>query len=267
MSNELIKPNDDVFDYAIQPVDQSSKDLDELSGSRYLPRIQLTDSNSKMCKEKGVRAGTYLFVRSNDSYDDLTNSFDCIIFARRAKAVRMSQAGIFSFFDPTNDEFKKIVDESEIRDSGCFFGPEYLLWIKANKAWATMLCGSKTARRSSTDINNILNKFDKSRRLNKIWGKLKAGQELFPDEVKFASEESLTAQSEEPVIFKPFATFKCSIKRKANYSWWGMDISPCSTPFGVSPPADEIATQVQKFLNPPKTDVETVQEDKPKRAR
>lgn len=262
--NELVKVEE--MDFSIQPEGQTKKDLDALSGSKYLPRVQLTDSNSKLCKEKGVKVGTFLLIRSNDSYDDLTNTFDAIIFARRAKAVRMSQAGIFSFFDPKHEEFQKIMEKSEERDSGCFYGPEYLMWLKSNKAWVTLLCGSKTARRSSADLNTILDKFDRTRAIKKAWAALKDTPHSDPQWQALIAEG--VNPSEEPKIFNPFATFRCSIKRKGTYSWWGSDISPCSTPFGVAPPVEEINEQVKKFLNPPKSDVETVEETKEtKRAR
>jgi len=267
MSNEIAKVSDG-FDFPIQPEGQGNKSLDALSANKYLPRVQLLDGNSKLCKEKGQKAGNYLLIRSNDSFDDLTNQFDTIVFARRAKAVRMNTAGIFSFFDPEHDEFKKIMDESEVKDSGCFYGPEYLGYLKGLKTWYTLLCGSKTARRSSSDLNTILQKFDKSRALKKAWHDLKDAKvphadpkwvEMLAEGVRF---------DEEPKIFNPFVTFRSSIKRKANYTWWGMDISHCSTPFGVSPPAEEIQEQITKFLNPPKNDVETVEETKStKRAR
>jgi exonuclease III len=264
---ELVKASDG-FDFPIQPSDSNQKSLDALSGSKYLPRVQLIDSNSKLCKEKGVKAGTYLLIRSNDSYDDLTNTFDTMVLARRAKAVRMGQAGIFSFFDPEHDEFKKIIDESEVRDSGCFYGPEYLGYLKNQKTWFTLLCASKTARRSSTDINIILQKFDASRRLKKAWHELKDAKVPNTDQRWIEMLAEGVRYDEEPKIFNPFVTFRSSIKRKSTYSWWGMDVTPCSTPFGVAPPADEIKEQVTKFLNPPKTDVETVQETKEtKRAR
>lgn len=264
-SNELVKA--DAFDYAIQPDNNTNKDLDILSGSKYLPRIQLVDSNSKLCKEKGAKVGSYVFVRG-DMFDDLTNSFDAIVFARRAKAVRMGPAGIFSFYDPKHPEFNKIIDESETRDSGCFYGPEFLLWVKSLKSWCTLLCASKTARRGSVDINTIITKFDKSRQLKKAWQALHDAKVPHSD----PKWQDLLAEGvrpgEEPKIYNPFATFKSSLKRKANYSWYGMDVTSCSTPFGVSPPGDEIQEQVNRFNNPPKQEVETAEETKStKRAR
>lgn len=265
-SNELVKVSDLIIpDYSIQPTDQTKKELDALSNNKYLPRIQLVDGNSKLCKEHGQKPGNYLLVRSADSFTDLTNTFDAILFARRAKAVRMSQAGLLAYFDPKHAEFQKIIDESDVRDSGCFYGPEYLMWVKSQKAWSTLLCASKTARRSSAEINVILEKFDKSRTLKKAFLAKKAGDmETYKSLCAIAGEEP---GADEPVIFNPFATFKSSIKRKQSYTWWGIDVMPCSTPFGVAPPADEINEQLKKFLSPPKTEVETVEEPKNKRAR
>ena len=59
---------------------------------------------------------------------DLGDKFDCLVIDWRPKALRTGEQ-MEILYDPSSEQFKKIVVESEVKDSGCMFGVEFLLWI------------------------------------------------------------------------------------------------------------------------------------------
>lgn len=216
MTNDLILPND-------LPVPAHADDaaLDKLASSNWLPRLQVMDRNSGPVQDNLIQAGRYAFVRSKTQVDDLTSSAEGLVFARRAKAMEFGKDGIISSFDPRDPEFQRIEAQSEVRDSGCSYGTEYLIWLRSNRSWATHFCNNKTSRRASADLNTIL----------KRW---KA------QEVKL-----------------PAVLFKVSQKSNDKYKWFGPDYSACTTPFSELPSPEEIHEQMHRFCNPPKNEVET----------
>lgn len=200
------------------------KDVDRLASSGWMPRIQLMDKGSAPVGDQLINQGRWAFIRNKKSLDDLTNSFEGLCLARRPKALRIDRSGILSVYDPKDPEFGKIETQSEIRDSGCSFGTEYLIWVRANRQYAHLFCNSKTSRNASVDLNNILKKW--------------AAKEIPAPQVKF----------------------KCEQVSNNQYKWWAPIFVLETTPFSEMPPFDEVREQIQKFLNPPKNEQETVSE-------
>lgn len=119
----------------------------------FLPRLQLYGGNSTAAKEGKIGIGCYGIVRSKDVIEDLGKSVDVVIVDGRAKALRVEKDNsIITKFDPNDVEFKKIMAESNVKDSGCMYGPEFLLYVPSAEAFVTFFMSSKTARRAAKNV-------------------------------------------------------------------------------------------------------------------
>lgn len=125
----------------------------------FLPRIQLYGGNSKACKTGHVPIGNYGIPRSEKDILDLGKEVDVIVISGRAKAMRITADDtVITKFDHTDVEFQKIAAESDIQDSGCMFGPEFLLYVPKVKQFVTFFMSSKSARRVSGGLFQRLKK-------------------------------------------------------------------------------------------------------------
>lgn len=182
------------------------------SSGKYLPRLQLMGGSSEKCKAGEFPVNNYALV-TGEVYTDLGKECDVLVIAWRPKAMEIGDA-IINSHDPESAEFKRIMDRADVKDSGCMFGPEYLVYVPAVKKFATFFCGSKTARKEAPAIK----------------------------------ERMLSA-----------ATFKSKKIQTKDYTWYGPQCVPCSTPFDV-PAMDLIKVELEKFNNPPADGVEAAPE-------
>lgn len=119
----------------------------------YLPRIQLEGTQSKLVVKDQIKAGHFALIES-DSFEDLTKSVDVLVLAWRAKALRTDGETVESDFDIKSKRFQQIQAESEISDSGCMFGPEFLLWVPSYQKFCTFFMASKSARREARNVKD-----------------------------------------------------------------------------------------------------------------
>lgn len=119
----------------------------------YFPRIKLCQGNAKeVLKEFVAKGGNYALVKGKDDIEDLGNSIDLVICSGRPKAMRTGDQ-IITVFEEDSDEFKKIMAESKTKDSGCFYGPEYLVYIPAAGTFATLFLNNPTMRREAGAVH------------------------------------------------------------------------------------------------------------------
>jgi len=131
---------------------------EEVSSGEFLPRLQVADTNSKICKRKQVEAGNWGLVRNEDDVVDLSNQVDILIIHMRWTALDTNgEKPIFSH-EKESDTFKTIADNSTVKDSGCLWGPEFLVYIPTAKTFATYFCCSITARREAKNIFKLMHK-------------------------------------------------------------------------------------------------------------
>ena len=169
--------------------------------------------------------GNYALIKDKENFIDLTREFNCLVFCYRFKALRFDGGAATNCYDLNSPLWDEIASKAGVKDSGCSYGPEFLLWIPGS-GFATYFANNKTARRESANIKTILNALALSNKL-------------------------------------PAMTMKSSIKTGGpggNKKWWGPDILPCSTPFAEQPNWDEVKIQAVKFKNPPKSNLEPVKE-------
>lgn len=126
------------------------------SGGGFLPRLMLNGTNSKAVQEEKIKAGAYSLVRAKDQFEDLTKEVQVIPLSVRAKAMEIGEGDITTVYDRKSKEFERIAEKSEIADSGCMYGVEFLVWIPAAKSFATWYASSKTSRREAPLLRNLI---------------------------------------------------------------------------------------------------------------
>lgn len=143
VAGELAKYGDDVFSATAASGD-------------YLPRLQLMTAASEKCKSGVFPINHYALIR-DQNYIDLGESIDVLIVTWRPKALEIGDE-VISVFKPDHPEFQRIQAKSSEQDSGCMYGPEFLMYIPAQKSFATFFCGSKSSRRESPNIRALMTK-------------------------------------------------------------------------------------------------------------
>lgn len=233
MPEELATTND-LPDFAI-PADLtlqsvSTEDILAVStASDFLPRVQIMGSNSTLVQEGKVKQGTHAIVWTADRYQELGAEISFLSLSFRTKALRIPKDGNpISYFDRQSDNFKKVMVDSAVSDSGCMFGPEFLIWLPVPGCFATYFFGSKTGRRSAPALLTIMT----------------IGEEN--GHPKFGPKPALS---------------RVQLIRSKTYAWHGSVILPHSTP--LPPPGEEFDLNVRevvtKFLNPPESEVEVAE--------
>jgi len=138
---------------------QKHGDLEAFAGAAdFLPRLMLLASGSALAIEGKVPAGEYAAIADKENYVKLGAEVDILCCVWRPKAMDVSGDEIISVFDKDSELFKQIQEKSGGKDSGCMYGPEFLVWIKQTKKFATFFMASKTMRREAPKMNQYLTK-------------------------------------------------------------------------------------------------------------
>jgi hypothetical protein len=123
------------------------------TSSGWLPRLQLFGSNSDLVKQGKIPMAHYGLVLGQDQLEDLGEKVDVVPISWRPKAMRMKEGGSpLSYFNPKSEEFLAAQRDSEVQDSRCMFGPEFLIWIPTLNRVATYFMSSKTSRRQAPEL-------------------------------------------------------------------------------------------------------------------
>lgn len=134
------------------------KDLEKVTGGSYLPRLMIYGSNSDAVKEEKIPAIGYALVEGKDNFTYLGKDVDVLNISRRPKALEMGDS-VIANHNIHSDEFKRIKNRADNeKDSGCMYGPEFLVWVPSLQKFATFLMGSKTARNEAPKMLALLRK-------------------------------------------------------------------------------------------------------------
>lgn len=120
----------------------------------YLPRLQLMSASSDKCKTGDFPINHYALIR-DQNFIDLGMDIDVLVIAWRPKALEIGEE-LISSFDPESTTFKSIQERSAQQNSGCMFGPEFLMWVPDQQAFATFFMGSKSARKEAPNVHGKL---------------------------------------------------------------------------------------------------------------
>lgn len=164
MSNELTTNTSlgDLFGAGGALSTQTAEDLKALdamtSSSSFLQRMQLYSKGKSGASGTIIDGGHFGIPRSSDDIVDLGKSVDMLVIARKAKAIDMSDTdNIIVSNSPSDAEFKRIVDLADnTRDSGCAYGPTYLVYERSTSSFYELFMGNKSGRYASAKINEFL---------------------------------------------------------------------------------------------------------------
>jgi len=147
--NSLITQTESMYD--------NSKDLAIVTKvGDYLPYVGLYGSNSKEVK-KGEFPMGHFGLKQGKTLVDLGPEVPMLFLAWRAKA--MDFKNVLSFFDTSSAEFKDVQERADQKNSGCGFGPEFLVWLwEPEPVFATYFMASKTARNEAPNLLGPLEK-------------------------------------------------------------------------------------------------------------
>lgn len=242
MSTEKMAMATTDLDLPISNLDEAG--LAKLTERRFLPFVKLLGTSSKEVEDGTIKPGTYILQRDQSSKLELTGSFEALVIASRSLACRKTTTGVLRYYDIKSPEYAKIEAESQIKGQmGCWHGPEFLIWVRAHQQWATFHASSATAQGRAVELFTILKNWQAARQAKKA--AIEAGQPGAAD----------------IVVPNPQVTFKSG---KVTYNsngktQWAPTFAPCTTPFSQVPPFEEVRAQTLKFVNPPKSEQETVE--------
>lgn len=181
----------------------------------YLPRVQLFGGNSEACKEGKIPIAHFGIVPNKDTIEDIGERFDCAVLAWRPRAIRIDGDAIDNYYDAKSPEFIKVQEEAEVQDSGCMYGPEFLLYVPSKQKFVLFHMNNKTSRRVAPQLLGQLGKAAtiKSRLIKTdryTWhgpevlacstplSPLPTAEEVLSQLDKFNNPESSTAEAAEP---------------------------------------------------------------------
>lgn len=144
--------------------DNDNSALKVAQATDFLPRLQLYGAKSGACGEGRIPIGHY-GLASGDDIDDLGDEVQILVCAARPKALDLSSETVTSYFKEDSPEFQDIRERSAVKDSGCMYGPEYLVFVPEAPnldgppgRFATFFLGSKTMRREAKAVHARLRK-------------------------------------------------------------------------------------------------------------
>lgn len=213
------------------PVSAPKTDLSKYGGEvEFLQRIQLVTKGKYVDKGK-IKPGHYGVPAGEDEITDLGASIDILPLAVRDKALDTTEDPPLAVFDADDEVFQDIVDRAGEKDSGCMFGPSFLVFERNTGKFYEFFCGNKSARMEA----------------GKFTGYMAISEAQ-------AKEFGLQAQPPQPL------TLRAKYIERQRYSWHAPQVVKCSTPFTNLPPVEKIVEEINKFLNPKTQDVEKAEE-------
>ena len=201
-------------------------------GGSFLPRLQACTSTSKVAQAGKIGVGKLAIVQGEEVVHDLGTEVDLVVFAARAMAGDTNNGNKF-YYDQESPEFKRIIAESGEKDSGMFYGPEFLVYIPSIRKFVTAGFVSISARIEAASVFDLM---------------------------KEAGGGSLKATA---------ATFrsKLCVTKDKKRSWHVMQALACTTGVSVLPEKAELDAVLQTFLNPKSSNEETLPAEDTDRAR
>jgi len=214
------------------PIEQGNTDVMKKvmsSGSAFLPRLQFMSSSAKLCKGGKFPINHFAIIQSEDAVD-CGETIDVIVLASRPKALDTNVP--VAYHDPQLDDdgnfggdFKDVVDRASKKDSGCMWGPEFLMYVPSTEQYVTFFMGSITARGDAPFLQAHL------------------GQAITLEgrEIVHTKKDRVTGQ-------------------QVTYEYWSPRGIECETV--VTPPdLEAVRTETTKFQNPPAPESDVASDD------
>ncbi len=123
----------------------------------YLGRLQLYSFKSDACAEGKIPSNHWGLI-NDEKITDLGAEVDVLLVSWRPKALQIDGDNVVVNHDPASETFQKIAGNAGVMDSGCMYGPEFLVWLPSVKLFATYFANSKTARREAKKCEPLMRK-------------------------------------------------------------------------------------------------------------
>jgi len=221
----------------------SDAGFDDLSkGGEFLARLHLY-SKGVAINRGLIQPGHWGIPEGDEDVTDLGTSVDLLPLARRPKALDMSDKdAIIVNYDMESEAFQRIADASMEQDSGCMYGPSFLVIERSTGRFLEWFCGTKSTRSEAKKIYPYL-----------------------PLTEQDIAARKLDVEPHGPLPF----TMNIKLVERKRFSWHVPVVVKCSTPFTALPSVDRIYKEVERFINPQDSGVEKVaeQETAKRRAR
>lgn len=227
------------FDASALPSTESLTDsqLVELSkGVDYLQRVQLV-TKGKYVDTNKITPGHYGIPQpGGEEIEDLGAEVDFLPLCVRPKALDLrDREAIVAVYDMDNSVFQEIKTLSAQSDSGCMWGPSFLVLERSTGRLFEFFMSNKSARAESGNL------------------------------VKFLpiSKEKAERTGVEPQGPMP-CTLKARYAKSGSWGWHVPVITKCSEPFTNSPDIKFIREEMKKFIAAKDNGVQNVTEEETK---
>lgn len=217
----------------------STEAYEDLTKGGFLPTLRLY-SKSKEVQKNLIPAGHWGFP-AGDKVVAIGESVDLIPFARRPKAVDYSdKEAIITVYDPGSEEYARIREASGLKDSDCMVGISFLVYERSTAQFMEYYAVSKSAK---IEAKNLFPFLPLSQ------GTIDAREAAGEDVSDLEAHPAFPATMRSSLVEGKFVYHKPVVEK-------------CSTPFAKIPSVDKIVSEIQKFVNPPRPEVESAEDEK-----
>jgi hypothetical protein len=150
MSTSLIPlANKDLAAYSASVRDEMTA-----GGADYLPRVQLVAATSALAAK--VSSGNFAFCKSKDNVIDLTREFQFIPINFVPKAAFLASGQTpRSSTKLESPEYQDLLAKAKAKMDGFVYGPEFLIWVPSQEAFATYHLNNATSRKESDPLFDL----------------------------------------------------------------------------------------------------------------
>jgi len=183
----------------------------------FVPRIQLV-TKGKYVDQGKITPGHYGVPQGEDEILDLGDSIDILPLAVRNKALDTNSDPPVAVYDTADPLYGLIVERAGQKDSGCMWGPSFLVWERDTGEFYELFLGNKSGRVESKKFEPYLP----------------------------VSEERAAKFGVEPK--GPTALTLTSRYIQGRYNWHVPVVNRCSTPVENLPDDAFVVSQITRFL-------------------
>lgn len=142
-NNELIVPQ--------QSTELAEAFDDVVESTSFFRRVQLFGSKSAAVTEDKILK-RHFGIPDGEDIIDLGESLQAIPLAYLPKAMYWDGEDMEVSYDPKSEKFRKFKEEAGVKDSGCMYGIDFLLWVVEAEEFLSFYLATKTNRKLAPDF-------------------------------------------------------------------------------------------------------------------
>lgn len=141
----------------VEAANQALAAAKEVAGSSFLPYLTLGSGMSKFVNKRPAQLTVGgIGLVSGDNCTNLGETIVALVLGVRSTAFDYSVEPTVRCYDGKSATYQSIKERSEVKDSNCSYGPEFLLWLPNQKTFAVFHYGSKTTRNDATRVISLM---------------------------------------------------------------------------------------------------------------